>query len=139
MKKSMITLFALSILITGTINTMGYNYDEGMFEVARELQDKVNLIREEKTNLIEQLNSFKDAFLKERLALIDLVISILKIRYSSEMANSIERKLLHEENSSQYLLSYGKRELQLIKLDLKTLQESGSLDSTVSEKSYFDF
>ena len=139
MKKSMITLFALSILITGTINTMGYNYDEGMFEVARELQDKVNLIREEKTNLIEQLNSFKDAFLKERLALIDLVISILKIRYSSEMVNSIEKKLLHEENSSQYLLSYGKRELQLIKLDLKTLQESGSLDSTVSEKSYFDF
>ena len=139
MKKSMITLFALSILITGTINTMGYNYDEGMFEVARELQDKVNLIREEKTNLIEQLNSFKDAFLKERLALIDLLISILKIRYSSEMVNSIEKKLLHEENSSQYLLSYGKRELQLIKLDLKTLQESGSLDSTVSEKSYFDF
>ena len=55
------------------------------------------------------------------------------------MVNSIEKKLLHEENSSQYLLSYGKRELQLIKLDLKTLQESGSLDSTVSEKSYFDF
>jgi len=138
MKKSMITLFALSILITGTINTMGYNYDEGMFEVARELQDKVNLLREEKTNLIEQLNSFKDAFLKERLALIDLVISILKIRYSSEMINSIERKLLHEENSPQYILSYGKRELQLIKQDLKTLQESGSLDSIVSEKSYFD-
>jgi hypothetical protein len=135
MKKSMMTLFALSAFM---MSTNLYTFDRHMMdgdmllEQATILQGKVDKLREDKAQLLLERDNLKHA-------LIELTYAITTMRnFGGEKLENIYRNLANPMNSTQFIVSYAKTELRLIRKELQEAIRSNSSLSTLSDDDSYD-